>query len=79
METNKLFALFWKITGLVLVTTVVSCNIITVMNHSKINDTVGRMVTEGIEPKKAGCAVAIANGTNEQVRLYCAIPEYSID
>lgn len=75
METNKLFALFWRVVGVVLVTLVVSCNITTVVNHSKINDTVGRMVTEGVEPKKAGCAVAIANGTNEQVRLYCTIPE----
>lgn len=47
METNKLFALFWRVVGVVLVTLVVSCNITTVMNHSKINDTVGRMVTEG--------------------------------
>lgn len=76
MDDNKLYALFWKLVATVLVATVVSCSTLNSVNTTKINDTVGRMVTEGVSPKKAGCAVAIANGSGtETLRMYCAIPE----
>lgn len=76
MDDNKLYALFWKLVAATIVSTVVSCTTLNSVNTAKINDTVGRMVTEGINPKKAGCAVAIANGHGlETTRLYCSIPE----
>jgi len=76
MNDNKLYALFWKLVATVLVVTVVSCSTLNSVNTTKINDTVGRMVTEGVSPKKAGCAVAIANGSGtDTLRMYCAIPE----
>jgi len=76
MNDNKLYALFWKLVATVLVATVVSCSTLSSVNTTQINDTVGRMVTEGVSPKKAGCAVALANGSStETIRMYCAIPE----
>lgn len=76
MNDNKLYALFWKLVATVLVAIVVSCSTLNSVNTTKINDTVGRMVTEGVSPKKAGCAVAIANGSStETIRMYCSIPE----
>lgn len=76
MNDNKLYALFWKLVATVLVTIVVSCSTLNSVNTTKINDTIGRMVTEGVSPKKAGCAVAIANGSStETIRMYCSIPE----
>jgi len=76
MNDNKLYALFWKLVATALVTIVVSCSTLNSVNTTKINDTVGRMVTEGVSPKKAGCAVAIANGSStETIRMYCSIPE----
>lgn len=76
MNDNELYALFWKLVATVLVATVVSCSTLNSVNTTKINDTVGRMVTEGVSPKKAGCAVALANGSStETLRMYCAIPE----
>ncbi len=76
MNDNKLYALFWKLVATVLVATVVSCSTLNSVNTTKNNDTIGRMVTEGVSPKKAGCAVALANGSStETLRMYCAIPE----
>ena len=76
MGNNELYALFWKLVAAILVTLIVSCSAASVSNSTKINDTLSRMVTEGIPPKKAGCAVALANGnTLESTRMYCSIPE----
>ena len=76
MGSNELHALFWKLVAAISVTLIVSCSVASVSNTTKINDTLSRMVTEGISPKKAGCAVALANGnTLESTRMYCSIPE----
>ena len=76
MSDNELYALFWKLAAAVLISIVVSCSTLDSVNTTKTNDTVGRMVTEGINPKKAGCAVAIANGSGtDTLKMYCSIPE----
>ena len=76
MSGNELYALFWKLITVVLVVLVVSCSAASVSNTTKINDTLSHMVTEGIPPKKAGCAVALANGkTSGATRMYCSVPE----
>lgn len=76
MDNNELYALFWKLVITSLIVLIVFCSTASITNTTKINDTLDRMVTEGINPKKAGCAIAIANNsTTEAIRLYCAIPE----
>lgn len=76
MSDNELYALFWKLVAALLLTLMIFCSLTTVIKTNKTNDIVSRMVTEGVNPKKAGCAVAIANNsTTEGIRLYCAIPE----
>ena len=76
MSDNELDALFWKLVITSLIVLIVFCSTASITNTTKINDTLGRMVTEGINPKKAGCAIAIANNrASEAIRIYCAIPE----
>lgn len=74
MDTNKLYKSFWYALFLFLTISVASMSACSISNHTKTNETLSRMVTEGINPKEAGCSVAIANGSGtEQTRLYCAI------
>lgn len=74
MTDNKLYKTVWYGVFAVLIVLTISIASCSVSNHDKTNATLSRMVTEGVDPKEAGCAVAIANGNgSEQTRLYCAI------
>ena len=71
MDNNEFWQNLWRgvfVTLVAFTITVASCN---VSNTAKINDTVARMITEGKTPKEASCAVAIANGSTENTRVYC--------
>ncbi len=74
LADNKLYKSVWYGVFAVLIILTVSTASCSVSNHAKTNETLSRMITEGINPKEAGCAVAIANGGGlEHTRLYCAI------
>lgn len=76
MNDNDLYALFWKLLAVCIIIISVSCNIKDAVVTSSNNIALNKMVSKGIEAKKAGCTVAIANGnTTEVIRMYCSIPE----
>ena len=74
LNSNELYRAFWYAAFTCLTISIASMSACTVSTQIKINETLSRMITEGVTAKEAGCAISIANGNDAQhTRLYCAI------
>lgn len=71
MGDNEFYLKWWRMVLVLLTILVVAISSCSISTTVKINDTVSRMVTEGNDPKEAGCAVALANNNLESTRIYC--------